>query len=160
MAALDLQPRATQADPRVWTLAQAVAASPLIVLAKVMDPPLAVTSVPVALGNALANPAHAYPRVQRRFGVELALRGALHGEVLVDAALWQRDLEAHRRRVLQHRELPVSVPRLAEGLLESPQPGEPVVLLLRKTAQRLEFVAHDAMLHMELLDVVRALLAR
>ena len=157
MAALNLQPRATQPDPRALTLPQAVAASPLIVVATVLEPRLVQTLVPVALRNALADPAHAYPRTQRRFHVASSLRGLLSGEILVDAALWQRDLEAHRRRVLQNRETPLSPPRVLDGLLHSPQPGERVLLLLRETVRGLEFSGQNAMLHMELLEQVRAL---
>jgi hypothetical protein len=159
IAALALQPRATQPDPRVWTLAHAVAASPIVALVQVLDPPHVQTLVPVAKGLSLPDPAHAYQRLQRRYRVEQALKGELSGEVEVDAALWQRELQAHRVRVLQNRAMVVTVPVLTDALPETPQPGEKVLVLLRQTAAGLEFVAQNAVLHAEMLDVVRALLA-
>ncbi len=158
IAALDLQPRASEPLPLAWTLAEAVAASPILVLATVLDPRTETTLVAIARGNALADPAHAYARIRQRFQVSTALRGALAGEVLVDAALWRRDLERHRRRVLQGQDRPLSVPRVLGGNLASSLPGETVLLLLRQTPAGLEFAGQNAVLHVELLPVVQALL--
>ncbi len=159
LAALDLQPRASQPQSPLLSLPQAIAASPLIALATVLAPRLVRTEMPIARGNTLPDPAHAYIRVQERFHVDTALRGALTGEIRVDAALWQRDLQAHRTRVLQQRELPLSAPRVVDGDLASPLPGAQVVLLLRKTPHGVEYIGQNAVLHLELLPVVQALLA-
>ncbi len=158
LAALDLQSRASQSQPLELSLAQAVASAPIIVVATVLDPPTLRSSMPVACRTMLPNPLHAFARVQFRYQVQTLLRGDLAGEVHVDYALWQRHLDAHRKRMLQHLDLPVSVPRVLEGLVESPLPGSQVLLLLRQTRFGLEFAAQNAVLHMELLDVIRALI--
>lgn len=158
LAALDLQPRASQPQSPVWTLAQALAASPVIAVATVAEPRLTQTLVPIARGVTLADAKHTFIRVQHTFAVSELLRGALPQQILVDAPLWQRQLHAHRQRVLQGRDLAVSVPRVVDGLLAVPQSGEQVVVLLRQTAAGLEFAAANALLHVELLPVVRALL--
>ena len=159
LAALDLQPRASQPQSPLLSLPQAIAASPLIALATVGAPPFVRTEMPITRGNTLPNPAHAYIRVQARFHVDTALRGALTGEICVDAALWQRDLQAHRTRVLEQRDLPLSAPRVIDGDLAAPRPGAQVVLLLRKTPHGLEFIGQNAVLHLEMRPVVQALLA-
>ena len=158
LAALDLQSRASQAMPLEWTLAQAVAAAPLIAQVTVRDPANVRSSLPVARRAALPNPLHAYLRVQHCYHVVASLRGEVQGEIHVDAALWQLHLDAHRKRVLQQLDVPTSVPRVIDGMVESPQPGEEVLVLLRRTPWGLEFAAQNAVLHVELLDVVRALL--
>ncbi len=160
LAALALQPRATETQPLAWTLEQAVAVAPIVALVTVLAPATTVTALGVARGQALPHPAHAYARVRWQYKVDAALRGALAGAIEVDAALWRLALAAHRRRVLQGRTMPVSVPRVLDGDLASPLPGQQVLVLLRQTADGWEFIGQNAVLHVELLPVVQALVAR
>lgn len=158
--ALLLEPRATQPHPQAWTLAQAVQASPLIALVHVLDPPQLVTQLPTARKNTLALQNQDFTRVQQRFLVERMLRGDLTGEVLVDQPHWQRTWQVHRERVLHGRQMTVSLPWLREGLQGSAKPGEQVIVLARRTPAGLELTSLGAILHLEQLAQVEALLQR